>query len=207
MGNPWKCPRPVFRPATALTPTRSRALAGPAGVSSTAVRAPVLRLSAIPSRVGELLHQPEGLTMKVTCGLRRRSAKLKRRARLITPDPLTPASTWPRRSPGSSSSALATRCAWVGSAYPHAGGVELLVRRAGALQQRSQLPRLVLGMEACGRTIGRSSPGPAASSRCPTVSSSPSCLPERASSTTSPATRPIPATPLSSLTCASSTPS
>jgi hypothetical protein len=89
-----------------------------------------------------------------------------------------------------------------------AGGVQILVRRAGELQQRHQLPRLVLGREACG-TTGRSSPGLPASSRCPTVSSRPSCSPERASSTTSPATRPIPATPPSSPTwsptCASST--
>ncbi len=42
-----------------------------------------------PLQDSELIHNdPDGLEMKVTRGMRRRSAKLERRAQLVTPDTL-----------------------------------------------------------------------------------------------------------------------
>lgn len=89
--------------------------------------------------------------MKGTRGMRRRTAKLERRARLITPDTLIAGVD------------LARKESWVVFVRardkarlgrlripPTAAGVQTLVRRAGELQRRHQLPRLVLGMEACG---------------------------------------------------------
>jgi transposase len=94
--------------------------------------------------------EPEGLDMKVTRGMRRRSAKLERRAQLVTPDTLIAGVDLARKD----SVVVLVRArdkARVGRLRipTTADGVRTLVRRAGELQRRHQLPHLVLGMEAC----------------------------------------------------------
>jgi len=89
--------------------------------------------------------------MKVTRGMRRRTAKLERRAALITPDTLIAGIDLAK----ADSVVVFVRArdkARLGRLRipTTATGVQTLVRRAGELQQRHQLPRLVLGMEACG---------------------------------------------------------
>ena len=88
--------------------------------------------------------------MKVTRGMRRRSAKLERRAQLVTPDTLIAGVDLARKESVVVFVRARDKVRLGRLRIPTtAEGVRTLARRAGELQRRHQLPRLVLGMEAC----------------------------------------------------------
>lgn len=89
--------------------------------------------------------------MKVTRGMRRRTAKLERRARIVTPDTLIAGIDLAK----AKSVVVLIRArdkARLGRLQipTTAEGLRTLVSKVRVLQERHQLPRLVLGMEACG---------------------------------------------------------
>jgi len=103
-----------------------------------------------PLQDSSVNHEPEGLDMKVTRGMRRRSAKLERRAQLVTPDTLIAGVDLARKDSVVVFVRARDKVRLGRLRIPTtADGVRTLARRAGELQRRHQLPRLVLGMEAC----------------------------------------------------------
>jgi transposase len=104
-----------------------------------------------PLQDSQLNHnEQEGLAMKVTRGMRRRTAKLERRSGLVTPDTLIAGVDLAKKE----SVVVFVRArdkARLGRLRvpTTAAGLQTLVRGARELQSRHQLPRLVLGMEAC----------------------------------------------------------
>ena len=88
--------------------------------------------------------------MKVTRGMRRRSAKLERRARLVTSDTLIAGIDLAEKESMVMFVRARDKVRLGRLRIPTtAAGVRTLARRAGDLQQRHQLPCLVLGMEPC----------------------------------------------------------
>jgi transposase len=104
-----------------------------------------------PLQDSELVNnEPEGLDMKVTRGMRRRSAKLERRSALVTPDTLIAGVDLARKESVVVFVRARDKVRLGRLRVPTtAAGVQTLARRARELQRRHQLPRLVLGMEAC----------------------------------------------------------
>lgn len=104
-----------------------------------------------PLQGSELIHdEPEGLDMKVTRGMRRKAAKLERRAQLVTPDTLIAGVDLARKECVVVFVRARDKARLGRLRIPTtADGVRTLVRRACEVQRRDQLPRPVLGMDAC----------------------------------------------------------
>lgn len=89
--------------------------------------------------------------MKVTRGMRRRTVKLTRRAELVTQDTLIAGIDLAKKESVVVFVRARDKARLGRLRFPTtAAGLQTLVRRARELQGRHQLPRLVLGMEACG---------------------------------------------------------